>query len=223
MKTRPSAFPLYTLAELARYSHGQSQFVRRLFEGCAGAGSQHPPLLTAASVPRGGVPLTSFENLIETALVAALRAKGISLQAIREAHRIAHGEFGEHPFARRPIFVAGADIFMQAEETVADRERQLTALTKGGQRALEPVLKQYLQFVEWEQDWPVEWQPKGGVVRQNPEVEFGLPQVKGVRTEIVRSRFEADEAVAELADDFGLTLADVEQALRYELWLRPAA
>lgn len=222
MKSRPSAIPLYSLTDVSRYAKAQPQLVRRLYLGYRVGGAAHPPVLGAAAKSRAKAPL-SFEDLIETALIAALRARRISLQSIREAHRIASREFGEHPFARQEILVAGRDVFVRAGEKLGADSEGLSTLTKGGQRALEPVLAQYLQLVEWEEGWPAEWRPKGGVVRQNPEVEFGLPQVRGVRTEILRGRFEADEPIAAIADDFGLSPAEVEHALRYELWLRPAA
>jgi uncharacterized protein (DUF433 family) len=222
MKNRPSSVPLYAPSELARYSRARAPLVHRLFEGYAAEGRAYPPLLHGASRDRDGFALLSFENLIETALIVALRSRRISMQSIRAAHRAAGAEFGEHPFARRPVFVAGHDIFMQADQAVTE-ERHVTALTQGGQRALRPVLEQYLKHVRWDEDWPVEWQPQGGVVRQNPEIQFGLPQVKAVRTEIIRSRFQAEESVTELATDFDLSADEVEQALRYEFWLRPAA
>jgi len=165
----------------------------------------------------------SFDDLIETAVIAALRSRGISLQAVRAAHRVAQSEVGDHPFARQDMLVAGADIFMRAVEGLDEGTQNLAALTKGGQRALEPVLAGYLHQIDWQDRWPIEWRPKSGVVSQNPEVEFGLPQVRGVRTEIIRGRFEAEEPIDVIAEDFGLNSDDVQHALRYELWLRPAA
>ena len=148
----------------------------------------------------------------------------MSLQAIRVAHRVAKGDEPDHPFARRDIMI-GRQRGRHADERgiPTDGSEQLASLTAGGQRALEKVLGGYLHQIDWQDKWPVEWRPKGGVVRQNPEVEFGLPQVCGVRTEIIRGRFEAEEPIGIIADDFGLTVDDVENALRYELWLRPAA
>lgn len=222
MKPRPSSVPLYSLADVSRYARAHPQLVRRLYRGYRVGGAAYAPVLGAVRTSGGKAPL-SFEDLIETALIAALRARRISLQAIREAHRLAADEVGEHPFARRDILVAGKDVFMRAGEVLERQGEQLATLTQGGQRALEPVLTEYLQLVEWEEGWPAEWRPRAGVVRQNPEVEFGLPQVKGVRTEVLRGRFEADEPISVIADDFGLTVTEVEHALRYELWLRPAA
>ena len=222
MTARPSTIPLYSLSDISRYARAPTQLVHRLYLGYRDDETERPPLLRSSVDPRGPAPY-SFDDLIETAVIAALRSKGVSLQAIRAAHRVAAGEEPDHPFARRDIMIAGNEVFMRTSEVSADGSEQLASLTKGGQRALEKVLGGYLHQIDWQDKWPVEWRPKGGVVRQNPEVEFGLPQVRGVRTEIIRGRFEADERIGVIADDFGLTVDDVENALRYELWLRPAA
>ena len=222
VKTRPSSIPLYSLADVSRYARAQAQLVRRLYLGYRDGDVLRPPLLESAADRSRPAPL-SFDDLIETSLIAALRGRGISLQAVRAAHQVAAAEVGDHPFARRDILVAGQDIFMRASEALDEAPEHLATLTKGGQRALEPVLAEYLQHVDWQEVYPVEWRPKGGVVRLNPEVEFGLPQVHGVRTEIIRGRFEAEEPIDVIADDFGLAGEDVQHALRYELWLKPAA
>ena len=221
MKSRPSSIPLYSLSDVSRYARAQLQLVRRLYLGYKDGDVVRPPML-ASSTTDARAPL-SFDDLIETAVISGLRGRGMSLQAVREAHRVATAEVGEHPFARHDILVAGKDIFLKASAALGEQSDHLATLTKGGQRALEPVLAEYLQHVDWQDSYPVEWRPKGGIVRQNPEVEFGLPQVCGVRTEIIRGRFEAEEPIGIIADDFGLTVDDVEHALRYELWLRPAA
>ncbi|MHB0980409.1 MAG: hypothetical protein ACYC5Q_10140 [Thermoleophilia bacterium] len=192
METRPSARPLYPVPEASRYARAKSSNVRRWLSGYDVSRRHYPPLLEPpAQRPQGDLAL-SFENLIEIALVTALRGSGISLQTVREAHQIAMREFGEHPFARRDVFVSGTDIFMKASELVEGEVEHLTALTRGGQRAFEPVLRTYLSRIDWDNDWPVQWRPRdGGVVLQNPEIVFGLPNVRGVRTEVIRARFEA--------------------------------
>jgi uncharacterized protein (DUF433 family) len=59
-------------------------------------------------------------------------------------------------------------------------------------------------------------------VKLNPEIEFGLPNVRRIRTETILQRFLARESIDEIADDFGLAEDEVEQALRYE-WALPRA
>jgi uncharacterized protein (DUF433 family) len=223
VKTRPSARPLYPLPEAARYARSHVSNVRNWLNGYAVAGRNYPPLLRPPSQRPQGELALSFENLIEIALVSALRSNRIPLQTIREAQGIAQREFGDHPFARRDVYVSGRDIFMKASENIEDGPQHLTALTRGGQRALEPVLEKYLTFVDWEQGWPRQWRPTEGLVIQNPEIVFGLPNVGGIRTEVVRSRFETKESIDFIANDFGLSTDEIQEALRYEFWLRPAA
>ncbi|MBU2602618.1 MAG: DUF433 domain-containing protein [Actinobacteria bacterium] len=222
LPSRPSAKPLYIVADAARYGHAKPNDVRRWLEGYTVKGQAYPPFLEPPTGrPRGKLAL-SLENLIEVAFVAGLKRKSIPLPTIRKAHRIAQDEFGEFPFARQPVFVGGREIFMRASEYVAHEAEHLTNLTKGGQRALEPVLHEYLEQITWEGGWPVEWYPRAGV-SLNPGISFGQPSVRGIRTEILRSRFLASESVEFIAEDFGLTLQDVEEALRFELALEQAA
>jgi uncharacterized protein (DUF433 family) len=223
VKTRSSARPIYPLTEASRYARASQNNVRRWLQGYDAERRYYSPLVEPPPERPLGILALSFENLIEIVLVTALRGSGISLRMIREAHEIAKSEFGEHPFARRDLYVSGKDLFMRASEVVDGGPVHLAVLTRGGQRALEPVLSKYLTHIDWENDWPVEWRPRGGVVNQNPEVVFGLPNVRGVRTEVIRARFEADESILFIADDFGISPDEVQQALRYEFWLRPAA
>jgi uncharacterized protein (DUF433 family) len=55
----------------------------------------------------------------------------------------------------------------------------------------------------------------------DPRRAFGAPVITrtGIRTEDVFSRFSAGETLADLADDYGLTLAQIEAAVRLEVQL----
>lgn len=218
--TRPGARPLYIVSDVARYTYASEHQVRHWLRGYSAKGAKYEPFLQALPEQSHGSAL-SFENLIEIALVSVLR-KSMSIQAIRLAHQYAEKEFGPLPFARNQVYQSGKDIFIKAVESADDQARHLSTVTKGGQRAWEAVLKKYLVEIDWRDGWPVEWRPYADI-KLNPEVAFGLPNIQGVRTEIVRSRFMANESVEFIAEDFGLTIAQVEMALRYELQLEPAA
>lgn len=220
--TRASARPLYIVSDVARLSQASEGQVRRWLRGYATESSRYQPFLEPSLGQSADKLTLSFENLIEVALVAALRKKGLTTQAIRRAHREAQREFGSHPFARYQVYNSGKDIFIEATEYVADSAEYLTTLTRGGQRAWEPVLRAYLTEIDWRDGWPVEWRPYPDI-KLNPEVAFGLPNIAGVRTEIIKGRFMANESVCVIAEDFGLTVAEIETALRYELILGSAA
>ena len=84
----------------------------------------------------------------------------------------------------------------------------------------------YLREMEWGKDsfatrwWPGS-EPGEGAVVVDPRRAFGAPVITGtgIRTEDVFARFSAGEPLTDLVDDYGLTLAQVEAALRLEVRL----
>jgi uncharacterized protein (DUF433 family) len=220
--------PLYTLSDAARYSRTPRANLRRWVEGYEAEGRHYAPLLVSPDDRPLGETALSFENLIEAALVSWWRGRGISLQRIRLAHDLAMDEFGDHPFARREVYVSGKDLFIEADEAVPDeRGLTFTAITAGGQRVLRPLIEKYLRTIDWRTGdaSPYQWRPPEGadVVKLNPRIDFGLPNVHRIRTEVILQRFMARETVEEIAEDFDLARGEVEQALRYEWTLSAAA
>jgi uncharacterized protein (DUF433 family) len=63
---------------------------------------------------------------------------------------------------------------------------------------------------------PAENSPRTIVL--DPRIRFGRPTIAGraIPTDCLFERHQAGDAAAELADDYGLTAAEVEEALRYE-------
>jgi uncharacterized protein (DUF433 family) len=55
-----------------------------------------------------------------------------------------------------------------------------------------------------------------------PGTRFGLPAIKGIRTEILWEHEQAGETVTEIAEEFDLTGDDVLWALAYETSARAA-
>jgi uncharacterized protein (DUF433 family) len=222
------ARPLYTLSDAARYAHVPRQTLKNWAQGYdASSGKWYPPLLTLPEERPFDQPALSFENLIEAALVGQWRRRAVPLQRIRRAHFLALEAFGEHPFARRRIYVGGTDLFADADRSTEDEGgRSLTVLTQAGQYVLAPVVADSLEFIDWQtgEGFPYQYRPPEGlnIVRLNPEIEFGLPNVHRIRTEVILQRFLAQESVDEIANDFDLAEEEVEQALRYE-WALPKA
>ena len=221
------ATPLYTLGDAARYAHVARSTLKNWAEGYKVGRKRYSPLLRLPTEQPFDQTALSFENLIEAALVGHWRRRGIPLQRIRRAHVLALEELGDHPFTRNKIFVGGTDLFVEADrETEGEGGRLFTVLTREGQRALGPIVAEYLQFIDWQtgEGYAYQYRPPEGrnVVKLNPEIEFGLPNVHRIRTETILQRFLAQESVHEIADDFDLGQDEVEQALRYE-WALPKA
>jgi uncharacterized protein (DUF433 family) len=223
------ATPLYTVSDAARYAHVARSTLKNWAEGYqVGRGRKwYPPLLMLPDEQPFDQTALTFENLIEAALIGHWRRRRIPLQRIRRAHFLALEELGDHPFARNKIYVGGMDLFAEADrETVDEGGRSFTVLTRAGQHALAPIVAEYLEHIDWQtgEEYAYQYRPPEGrnIVKLNPEIEFGLPNVRRIRTETILQRFLAQESVDEIADDFGLDEEEVEQALRYE-WALPRA
>lgn len=228
MNGNAALVPLYSLGDAARYSRTARGTLKRWAKGYELEGRTYPPLLAIPSDRPLGETALSFENLIEAALVGHWRRRGISLQRIRVAHHLAMDEFGDHPFARREVYVSGKDLFIEADAVATgDAGSTFTAITRGGQRVLRPAIENYLRTIDWRtgEASPYQWRPPEGadVVRLNPRIDFGLPHVRRIRTEVILQRFMARESIREIAEDFDLKAGEVEQALRYEWALSAAA
>jgi uncharacterized protein (DUF433 family) len=64
---------------------------------------------------------------------------------------------------------------------------------------------------------------KASPVVIDPDVTFGVPQVKGIRTEIIAETYAEAGSWERVADDWHLSVQDVQAALQWELTSRKAA
>jgi uncharacterized protein (DUF433 family) len=58
--------------------------------------------------------------------------------------------------------------------------------------------------------------PDPKLVVMNPRISFGRPSVGGVSTYTIWSRFRAGDSPAHLAEDYGVVLEAIEEAIRCE-------
>ena len=84
------------------------------------------------------------------------------------------------------------------------------------------ILFPFSRTAKGRDDSDLEHQPRLVVI--NPYVSFGRPILSsvGVPTEIINERFNAGETIEELAEDYGLTVTEIEEGLRYERTARAA-
>lgn len=216
LRNAPRHVPLYSIPECARYLGLPTPTVRSWVTG----GNDSEPLIQ----PAGSEPTAlSFINLVELHVMAALRRHHrVPMQNIRPAIDFLESRLGvTNPLARRELLTDGLSIF-------TDHLDDLLNLSAGGQLAIREIIESYLERVEHDDQGLAHrffpFSRSGGreapkLIVIDPEIAFGRPIIvgSGVRTSVIANFFDAGETITELADEYRLGLAQIEEALRYEL------
>ena len=172
--------------------------------------------------------LLSFVNLVEAhALDAIRRAHGVALWRVRKAVNYLRKELGsKHPLAEQKFVTDRVDLFVEMFG-------QLVNISQEGQLVIKELIRTHLQRIERDTSGlPVRLypftrerkadEPKTIVI--DPYISFGRPILAGtgIATTIVAQRYKAGESIEELAEDYGRSRTDIEEAIRCELWLDAA-
>jgi uncharacterized protein (DUF433 family) len=159
----------------------------------------------------------SYLQLIELAVVAAFRKARIPIPAIRAARIYLTREMSsKHPFAEFQFKRYGKSLFTESE--VSGR-KELLKVTQAGQLAWREIIGPVLQEFEYEHEGlAIRWHVAGpsSSIIIDPRLSFGAPTIKGVPTWIVKGRFDAGESDSMIAEDFGMDVMSVREALRFE-------
>lgn len=179
------------------------------------------PIVTSVS-GSGDRRTIPFVGLVEATVVQAFRQTGLSLQRIRRALELLarQGEL-EHALASRLLFSDGANVLYDYARREGDLQLGLLTLTEvqTGQRVFHEVIQQYLTRITFGDQWatelivPVTQRP---LLRIRPAIADGDPLLVngGAPLSAVRSRAEAGEPIASIAEDYGVPVADIDEALR---------
>lgn len=216
-------FPAYTLAEAARYLRLPAATLRSWVLGreypTADGSGQFPPLIAPASRQP---PLLSFSNLIEAHVLRSLRTEhGVSVKALRSALAYAEQSLGINRLLLRE------ELCTEAGKVFLNRYGELIELTASGQFAMHRLFAEHLKRVEWDSSrLPVRLYPFLSAVASaeerpiviDPRIAFGRPVVerKAISTSAIVDRVDAGESVEDVAADYDLRPAEVEQAIVYE-------
>lgn len=207
--------PLYRVGDLARFFDTPTPTVRRWFF----AVGQRAALVPADAKEHE----LSFTNLVEAYVLVALRREyRISLQEIRKAVKYLEEELKTpHPLTDRRLKTDRVRLYFD--------DRALIDVSSSGQTAIRDVIGPHLERIEWDKAgallrlWPTtrpadSVSPQPRVVAIDPRVGFGRPTLAdtGVRTAIVVQRFKGGDSLQALARDYGRTVGEIEEAIRFE-------
>jgi uncharacterized protein (DUF433 family) len=162
----------------------------------------------------------SYLQLIEVAVVAALRRSGITLREIRNTRDYAAKQWhSEFPFAEYKFKTDGKELFLDLQQFEDQRGKgKLIQPGRGGQLAWANIIGRLREFVYERDGVVIRWHVAGpeSLVLIDPRVAFGAPSVSGVPTWAIRGRFTAGERLEEIGDDFDLQEEEVRAALQFE-------
>jgi uncharacterized protein (DUF433 family) len=215
--------PAYTVAEAARYLKVAPATLRSWVAGRPyprGAGTAHSvPLIRPASHPP---PMLSFWNLIEAHVLRSLRTEhGVSMDALRKAIR----------YAQRSLeinrLLLSEELRTDAGKLLLERYGELIELSASGQIAMRRTFADHLARVEWDPwQFPVRLYPFASSrlatadrpIAIDANLAFGRPVIaaRGISTGVIAARIDAGESEADLADDYDLSVEQIEEAVLYE-------
>ena len=216
--------PLYSVSEAARLLEIPGQKLRRWLDGFTTRGQFYPPVIRPQQT---GSDEVSWAEFVEAGFLREYRVRQVSLQKLRPVVEEMRRAFGvPYPLAHfKPLVDHSKQELVLGfqEETGLDAELYLVRRGRNSWQVMwaEPV-RAFLEKVEFDPEGVAErMRPLGkdSPVVIDPNVSFGVPQVGGIRTEILAEAYAVGEQLLALAKRYNLTVPDVEAALRWELRL----
>jgi uncharacterized protein (DUF433 family) len=222
--------PLYTVAEAARYLDVPESTLRSWTHGYRRHAGGRPdvlgePVLTALPRQRPSGPVIPFVGLAEGLVLAAMRHSGVPLQRIRPALSRLETELGlRHALASRRLYTDGAEVLFDyaehGDDPAATRALRELVVVRNDQRVFNEIVASYLRRVEFGADGYARLirLPAYEVAKLvvDPERGFGQPMFArgGARLEDALSLFRAGESLDVVADEYGMPMDELEDAVR---------
>ena len=207
--------PIYGLVDAAHYLRVPYQTLRYWTRG---RNSIEPIIhLTNYDPPR-----LSFINLLECHMLSGMRSNyNLRLPKVRQALRnLARLSPSPHPLVDREFETNRVDVFIRQYGD------DLLNLNRPNQRSFTEFLETYLQRIERADNGMLRFFPfveertsaEPKIIMINPAVSFGRPVIAGtgIPTAVIASRFHARETVSSLAEEYGRTDEEIEEAIRWE-------
>jgi uncharacterized protein (DUF433 family) len=123
-----------------------------------------------------------------------------------------------YPLADRRPYAINKELVLEAQASSGlDPEFHLVAVISG-QMVLTAASQNFYDRVDWEGDEAAGWHPvaeEGSTVLIRPDTRFGRPAVNGISTATIWEQEDSGEDVADIAELYRLTEADVQWALAY--------
>lgn len=189
---------------------------RQTFHRWAKGYERGAPLMHVPDEPGRNANVT-FIALTEAYVLDALRHAGVQIQKIRPALTVLQAEFGREYVLTSPnLSTDGIDVLWDFSRT-----EEGAGLIEGrsGQTVIREIVNDYMTYVSWSGEIPTSLQLRNcepSKVVVDPKLGFGQPRfgASGARMIDVAAMFKAGEELEIVADEFGISQADVRTAAR---------
>ena len=221
--------PAYTFDEAAHYLCIPKATIKAWVKGTTySTRSSTRVFRHVIELPTTSLSLLSFYNLAEAHVLRALRTEyEIPLPVIRKGLDYVRRKCGlERPLIQQRFRTDGANLFVERVGELVDVARP--------EQTLLPILTDYLDRIEWEQQFAARLYPFTRAIRTvdapraiviDPARSFGRPVLArlGVTTNVIAERYKAGDTIVKLVEDYGGSQTDIEEAIRCELHVGIAA
>lgn len=210
---------MYTEAGAARLLRVAPATLHYWLEGGARGAKTYKPVIRQAAT---GNRTVTWAEFVEAGLLRQYRrTHNVPMVELRNFIEALRQRLGvQYPLAHARPFVSGRQLVLQAQAEAHLHADFALVAEVSGQYILSPAAQEFYERVTWEGDVAARWRPDenmGSPVIVDPDVRFGAPSVGGISTEILREQARGGEDEADLAQTFGLTVAEVRWALSYEM------
>ncbi len=210
----PRDVAAYTVAEAARYIRIPSTTLRAWVDG---QDTKRHLFRTLISPSRRNPLRLSFNNVIEAYTLRDLRIKHrVSIAAAREAIDVAEKSFDTQRLLLCP------ELSTRAGDLFIEKFGELVNLNKAGQIAMKIRLHNNLKHIERDESkLPIRLYPAyagNNAIVIDPRIAFGRPIIarRGISTAVIVDRINAGELADEIAEDYDLETAEVNDALIFD-------
>lgn len=216
---------LFTVAEAAAWL----TVPRSTFHGWVHGYEHHPaggrwvvgrPIVLSLAAGRGQ-PAVPFLGLVEGLVLNGFRRAGVPLQRIRPALERLDQEMGlRHALASDRLATDGAEVLYDYGALLHPEGIGELVTVRSGQRVFAPVISDHLRRIRYASDhWAEQVELPGYALARvvvNLDVAHGRPVLERAHlpVEDILRRWIAGDCLAELAGDFGLDGAELEDVIR---------
>jgi uncharacterized protein (DUF433 family) len=210
---------IFSESEAARLLGVAQGTLRYWLNGATRRGKSYPPVIRVEATDNRAVTWAEF---VEAALLREYRRElMVSMQQLRMFIESLRDRLGiPYPLAHaRPYVGDGRQLFWDAQDAAELAPEFCLVAEVRGQLVLTGPSEAFFIRVQWIDGLAKAWRPANdpdSPVRVDPETRFGRPAIRGISTETLWEHVDSGEAAEETAEEFGLTLADVQWAISYE-------